>query len=480
MSLPKPLSELLACAAAALLLLLPTTPAFADPLPSEQGAIAQVVAPDGTAAFYSTFEEAVDAAAEGATVNLLADATVSGVTASGDNQVALRFAKPLTIDGQGHVLTVGGLGIYVVGGPDEAHTYRTTFRNITVTNPSPDGRVVSARNGYKELIFDDAIMAATGTGSTQVFTAGGNTPQATSIAFNGCTLSASASGFGIVTLNPVQLTLADTDVSGYSALYVRGQDSSAGSSGSVIDIIAGSALSSTGITGATNGLGTITIQGCENVRVNVESSSVTAQASTASDLVQAVVMFAGSTDAQRLQAKGNTVTFGLGSTVKALGESSALAVGDDAQNVIEAKDGTFELQGKVFASDDDPAGATLRVTGGRWNRDVGAYMPEGYVIAHESTGPYVVAQKEARENDPTQPATPDDTPDHADRSTQVATPDESAKAAVVTRPASDPSVRATVQQTGDGELPLVAGASVVIIVVSCLLALRRRASGHRC
>lgn len=480
MNLAAPSKKLLACAAALLLSMLPLT-AFAEPLPNEQGALARVSAPDGTATYYADLAEAVGSAPDGSTVTLLADASLKGTAPStGDSYVALSFSKPLTIDGNGHTVTVGGLGIYVVGSTDEANPYDVVFRNITLTNSDANGRVVSARNGYKKLTFDDVVMTADGAGNPQAFTAGGNTPQITSIAFNACELNALSTGYGIITFNPVDLTLADTSVSGYGALYMKGKDSSAGSSGSIVNIEEGSVLSSTGIAGPTNKFGTIVLQNCDDVKVNVEGSTVAARASSAEPATpQAVFMFSDLAGAQGAQAKGNSVVLGEGASVKSLGENSALVAGNAEQNTIDAKSGTFYLEGAVFAAD-EPQGAALRVTGGSWNRDMTAYLPEGYEVSREGDGPFVVAQTESRENDPTQPATPDGAIVDPAQVTDAATPEGSVQAAKVTQQASDPSARANVQQTGDGELALVAGAAAVIIAVSFALVLRRRLAGGRC
>lgn len=471
-----------ACLVAVLLsLTVLAPPAFADALPSAEGAVAQVTSADGTTTYYATFAEAVGAAPDGATVTLLADATLKGTTSStGDSYVALSFGKSLVIDGAGHTVTVGGLGIYVVGSTDEANPYDIVFRNITLTNSDANGRVVSARNGYKTLTFDDVVMIADGAGNPQAFTAGGNTPQTTTIAFNACELNALPTGYGIITFNPVDLTLADTSVSGYGALYMKGKDSSAGSSGSTVNVIEGSSLSSTGIAGPTSRFGTIVLQNCDDVKVNVESSTVTARASDAEPATtQAVVMFSDYTAAQGDLAKGDTVVFGEGSTVKALGANSALVAGNDEQNKVEAKGGTFDLEGSVFAAD-DPTEAALEVTGGSWSRDMTGYLPEGYAISHEGDGPYVVAQTESRENQPTQPATPDGAVVDAGQVTSATTPAGSAEAAQATQQVSDPAARASVQQTGDGELVFMGAATAVIVAVSCALAARRRHAGGRC
>lgn len=402
-----------------------------DPAPT---ALVQVVAPDGTTTDYGTLEEAAAAAPDGATITLLADQEVSDT---------LSIEKGVTLDGGGHTLTVHNRGLYLYGGDDEGSSAAFVLKNLTVTNPDAYGRVVSARDGYKSLRLDNVTLTTTGAGNTQVLTIGGNTPQTTQVTIDNSTLTASKAGYGIITFNPVDLTIDHSTISGYGALYMKGPDSSAGSSGSKVTISNGSVLTSKGIAGDTNVFGTVVFQGCDNIDVNVTDSTITTEADDAEPATpQAAFLYSSYPSPDGAPAKNDNVTLGTGTTVKGVGKNSILANGNGQTSTINATDGTYQLEGSLFDPTADPAdpgdGTNLVVTGGSWNKDVAPYAPEGYTeqrTGGDSDAPFTVS-KVTPSTDPDQPTTPDKPvtpdqpvnpgtqPDQPGTSTDPSTPDQ--------------------------------------------------------
>ncbi len=389
--------------------------------------VAEVVTDSGTTS-YPSLKDAVAAAPEGSTVNLLADADLPAYNEQGAN-ISLLITKGITLDGNGHTLTVHKNGVYLLGGDDEAATVNFVIRNITITNPDSLGRTLSLRAGYKTVKCEDATLATTGTGNTQVVTVGANTPQTTDISFDGCTITASEAGYGIITFNPVNLTIADSDVSGYAALYMKGPDYSTGSSNSVVNIEDGSKLSSKGIPGPTNEFGTIVIQECSNVKVNVTGSTVEAQSNSetgAASAPQAVVLYSSYGDDTTV-AHDNKVTFGEGSMVNATGTNSILATVNGKSNAVDATAGTYNLEGSVTddasaAPADSPTKVT--VTGGHWNKDMQDYVPADYVskeTQEDPNAPFTVAPKAT---EPTDPDDGNDPSHHAGDGDQATDPDD--------------------------------------------------------
>ena len=344
--------------------------------------VATVTTPAGATTSYTTLPEAVAAATAGSTITLWSDVDLPASSVDGVS-LSLKMTEGVTVNGNGHTLTVHGRGIYLFGTDDADNPASYTFRNITITNPDGNGRTVSARDGYKTLRFIDATLSATGAGNTMVVTMGGNTPDATEVTFVASTVTASEAGYGIITFNPVHLTLSDTQVSGYAALYMKGPDSSAGSSHSRVDINSGSILTSNGIVGPTNSFGTIVFQQCDDIAVNVTDSTVNATAAddtSENAATQSVILFSNVGVQDDTASKNDTVTFGEGSVVNATGANSQLASSNGQENAVDAEGGTYHIDGKLLGetpSADIPQ-TSLVVTGGNWNKDVASYVPEGY------------------------------------------------------------------------------------------------------
>ncbi len=327
---------------------------------------------------------------------------------------------------------------------DTATTEIYTFKNITITDPDAFGRALSLRDGYKSLKLEDAVITTTGTGNTQVLTVGGNTPQTTSIDIVASTLAATGAGYGIITFNPVDITIADSDVSGYAALYMKGPDSSAGSSNSTVTVSDGSKLSSHGFVGPDDAFGTIVFQDSHNIKVNVTNSTVTADGSNGAS--QAVVKSTPYTSTDT-PAQNNEVTFDEGSNVNATGTNSALVASNGQKNVVHAEDGTYHLDGAtVVDGDGQPAPSdNLVVTGGHWNRSVADYVPAGYREQRRggdtSDTPYAIGTTTEQPATPDEPDKPGTTPGETDNPDSPSTPDGSGAA-------GDPDDAAT-HQGGD-------------------------------
>lgn len=425
-------------AAVLLSLYLVPTAAFAadndaaqDAAPAAQATatVATVTAPDGKTTSYDTLATAVAAAVEGSTITLQSDLDLPA-GAAGTAPAALDLKAGVTLDGAGHTLTVHGRGVYLYGGDDEAHSAAFVLKNITVTNPDAYGRTLSTRDGYKSLRLEDAVLTTTGAGNTQVLTIGGNTPQTTTIDIVASTLTASQAGYGIITFNPVDLTIADSQISGYAALYMKGPDASAGSSDSKVTISDGSVLTGKGIAGPTNSFGTIVLQQCDDVTVDVTDATINAEGApddSADAATQSAVLFSTYGLEDDTAAKSNAVTIGEGTTVNATGEHSALASVIGRDNQVKAEDGTYHLEGAVVEAATTAAkpAESLVVTGGNWNKDVAEYAPEGYAETRtggDGDAPFTIDKATPEKPDtPTEPTDPD-TPTTPDEPTNPDTP----------------------------------------------------------
>lgn len=388
--------------------------------------VAEVVTADGSTTTYTTLQEAATTAPTGSTINLLHDYDAPAFAQNG-MYVSLWLDKTVTLNGNGHTLTVHSYGVALSGGETQDATADFVLKNITVTNPDSYGRALYTYKGYKTVRVADATVTTTGAGNTQTITIGSNVPETTDVTIVASTISAPEAGYGIIVFNPVNMTIADSDVSGYAALYLKGPSSSAGSSNSVISIEDGSVLKSTGIPGPGNAFGTIVVERCQNVKIDVTDSTVQAQSNdgTGDDAApQSVVLFnyydAGDPNSV---AKDNTVTFGEGSKVDALGTNSSLTSSSGLPNAVNATQGTYNLEGTVLQDPDATAATSptkVSVTGGHWNKNMSDYVPEGYEAVNsgeDPDAPYTVAPKSAQPINPDDPSNPahhaeDDNPDN--------------------------------------------------------------------
>lgn len=184
---------------------------------------------------YTSFEDALKAAKGGDTITLLNDVSY-GTNGSG----LWNITKSITLDGgTGHSLNGWGsrsgnkttLAINN-GGSSKVNV---TLKNLTINNAASAGRVIETRGNIGTLTLDNVIVNATGSGNTQSLTIGGS--QSTSAAVvikNQSEINAGNSGYPIIIFNPVNMTVEDSTLSGYCAVYFKAPLSSAGSANSVV------------------------------------------------------------------------------------------------------------------------------------------------------------------------------------------------------------------------------------------------------
>lgn len=457
-----------------------TPEAEADVVPD----VAEVVASDGTIQGYSTLKEAVEAAPSGATVNILVDQTLSAYAYNG-TEISLLIDKSVTLNGQGHTLEVASNGIYIAGSADAASAYGITLKNLTVVNSSAQGCDVLLSDGYKKLVFDDVDMSATGTGTTQVLTVGGNTPDATDISLNACSLSASSEGYGIIAFNPVNLNINDASISGYGCIYLKGPDNSAGASGSTVNVAAGSSLTSNGVSGTDKAFGAIVLEDTDDTAVNITDSDV--NVTSGSSTPQYAVMFSSAKGADGTVSSNNRIRFSGQAAVAATGARSYLIAGNGTTNSVDVTGGTYRLGGGVFSSAGSTEGVTLKVSGGTWSIDPDAYAMAGYGSELQPDGTYLVKVRagggEGQGTGGSGESGGDDTGLPKVDGTGSKSPAGGGSPTMISSPTADgPHVggQNALQQTGDTSVnPLVALITLVASVMLLALALSLRQSTLR-
>lgn len=182
---------------------------------------------------YLSLQAAIDAAKDGDTIEVLKDQTLTAQHV---------IDKDVTINGNNYALTTSTVQrlIWIKA--------NVTINNLTVTNTVSNGRCIETRVGGIALNLNNVTLNAEN-GSTQALTVGGDAGDDGNVIVNmeSCYIDSGSSGYGIITFNPVKLTIENsTAVCGYGALYLKPASSSVGSAGSRVEII-GSTLSSEGL-----------------------------------------------------------------------------------------------------------------------------------------------------------------------------------------------------------------------------------------
>ncbi|MDD6881946.1 MAG: hypothetical protein PUE18_10295, partial [Firmicutes bacterium] len=186
---------------------------------------------------YTSLKDAIDDANSmptGTTVTMLDDWAypTNGVE-------LLNITNSIILDGNGHKITGYGTRsgnnttLAINNGGSKSVT--VTLKNLTIVNNGYQGRPVETRGNITKLNIENCHFSANGSGNTQVLTIGGYQSTKAEIIINKSTLSASNSGYPIIMFNPVKMTIDNSSFKGYCSLYFRGNVSSEGSHGSVVN-----------------------------------------------------------------------------------------------------------------------------------------------------------------------------------------------------------------------------------------------------
>ena len=261
---------------------------------------------------YLSLEDAIQAAASGATIDLLADWNVNTGSSSSSRYA---ISKSLTIDGHDHTITINNRGFGV--GMNASAPIEVTFKDVTIHNTSNAGRCIDTRGNIDTLTLDHVTLSTAGnnSGYLQPLTIGGNQSTVATVNIIDSVIETSSDGskgYAIITFNPVDMTISDgSTIKGWACIYAKGPDGSAGSMGSTFTVTDSTLISKNVNGGATNAFGTIVVED-SGVEVNVTDSdiSIDGSANTQSLLTvnKAFATRPGDlTDIEVVLGEGNTV-----------------------------------------------------------------------------------------------------------------------------------------------------------------------------
>ena len=330
---------------------------------------------------YATFEQALQVAesdTDATVIDLLADVTL----ATNSDNGKLPVKTSITVNGNGHKITGTQQHMFRIGSEqdnkttnhDPAKKIEVTFNNVHIINSYTGNapRVLQTRGGHLELNVNNSILENVGGSGTvgQALTIGGNQLGGYAIDVNVIDSKIidgqqnQKYGYGIIAYNKVNLDVINSDVIGWSALFMKPADSSQGSKGSVVNINNSQVKAINTHSGATNSFATFVIED-DDITLNIENSTVNASAT--GDQPQYIVCFQPDFD----YSTGTVIegTQPTGGKVSISGDTVITGIGEN-DLVVDYRDGT-QTEGK----------AQIVISGGTFDAPIpDEYLADGIVM----------------------------------------------------------------------------------------------------
>jgi len=297
---------------------------------------------------YATLAAALAEADNGDTITFLVDYDATNdQIAAGNSYYRFPITKSLIIDGNNHNLTVIGRGL--APGMDATSNVDITFKDINIRNSTNGARCIDTRGHIGTLTLDNAKLDVTGatstypTNVTQPLTIGGPISSIANVVIkNGSSIMTNVDAtayYAIITFNPVNMTITNSSVMGWAALYFKGASGSAGSNGSTVTIDHSTITSNNIYSGNTNAFAAFTFED-SNISVDITNSSININDS--SDQKQGIACFEGTAN--------NTVTLGNDNTVTLNGDKAVLAFKQTTTSKLSVTGGTFNVDPSEFVA----------------------------------------------------------------------------------------------------------------------------------
>ena len=177
---------------------------------------------------YSSVQEAIAAAADGATIELISSVTIDGPVYVNN--------KSVTIDLNGYEIVGTGDRMFRLNNDSKSGEREViTYRDGTIRNIEDKGRCIETRTGNIELVLDNMLLETTCKGATQPLTIGGSGDNIV-VDIDNSTITSGDLGYAVIIFNPVTMTIDNSNITGWSAVYFKQPSSSLGAAGSVCTI----------------------------------------------------------------------------------------------------------------------------------------------------------------------------------------------------------------------------------------------------
>lgn len=262
-------------------------------------AVAKVTtAATGETQTYEKLSDAFKAAKDGDTIDILQDASENseadlayGYEAEGGVWMYIKD-KSLTINGNGHTLTsnTAAWAMYVIDVDKQMDTL--TINDLTIvskvqkiqhSNTELSGAPIVLFHGYAKLNLSNVTLdsTATGVGNMAPLRVAGNGDNNIINISDSRLLANKNNGYAMIAFNPVDLTVDNSTLSGWSALYMTGtaKGTALGTAGSEVVIQNGSTLTTQSVQNdsSINMFGVLAFED-NNITVDIKDSKITAEA----------------------------------------------------------------------------------------------------------------------------------------------------------------------------------------------------------
>jgi len=142
-----------------------------------------------------------------------------------ENVIQVKLKDTITIDGD---VTINGNGKTITSASQSAfkvHGGIVEFKNLTIINSADYARCINVREGDLTLTLDNVKLITTSKSHNQPITIGAKFTQKASINLNNTTIDAGPDGWGyaIIVFNPVDLVIKNSDIKGYTSLYMKAE-----------------------------------------------------------------------------------------------------------------------------------------------------------------------------------------------------------------------------------------------------------------
>ena len=359
-------------------------------------AVAKVTAATGETQTYEKLSDAFMAAKDGDTIDILQDASENSEAdlayGYGEEGGVWMFIqdKSLTINGNGHTLTsnTAAWAMYVIDADDTMDTL--TINDLTIVSkvqkiqhPNTDlrGAPIVLFHGYTTLNLNNVTLdsTATGVGNMAPLRVAGNGDNNIINISDSRLLANKNNGYAMIAFNPVDLTVDNSTLSGWSALYMTGKSNSLGTAGSEVVIQNGSTLesfASAALAGGQNEFGTIVFE-MGGVDVTVKDSEIVATAEDGAP-AQGIVFYSDQYVGDGNPVENVTVNF----------ENTDIEITGGVELTYGAGDNSPE-------GGSTPAAEAVTLAGGSVNVPVEEqYIADGYALVSDGEG-YSVLTEEA-------------------------------------------------------------------------------------
>ena len=278
------------------------------------------------------------------------------------------------IDGDGHTIKGnGGLRgsstktniVINFNGTDKVDV---ELRNLSVINTRTEeaGRPLETRGNINSLTLLNVTLdtSVATSGYRQALTIGGNQAEKAKVVIKNSNFNTGvATGYAVIMFNPVDMTIDETTITGWSTLYFKGEDGSAGTDGSVVNVVNSALLSTNKNSGETNNFACVVFED-NNITLNIDSTEVLADEDGAANQTLFSFSYENYDEINKTPVKNNTVTVKGDATIT-YGELVYDHAGEATTNKIVLEGGTYMLQDSA---------------------EIAKYVASGYTVVTKGTG----------------------------------------------------------------------------------------------